>query len=565
MKKVWRPKIAPNGVEGAVTSDLLRSLLAKRGLTTQSEIENFLAPDYDRDLHDPFLMLEMARGAARILVAIKDNDRIAIFADYDADGVPGSALLAAFFKQINFQNFTVYIPDRHEEAYGLNNQALAALAQDGVKLIITVDCGVSDVGPVAEANRLGLTAIITDHHLTPEILPDAYAIVNPKRAGDPYPYKMLAGAGVVFKLVQALVRSKNSPAAEDFLTTPINNHWEKWLLDLVAIATVSDLVPLTGENRALVHFGLKGLRQTRRLGLRQLLDELNLAPEFVTEDDIGFSIGPRLNAASRMSHGAEAYALLTAENETEAVRLARHLELKNKERRSRVDEILNSPQLNDLTASPVFVLGNPAWPLGVLGLAAARLTEKYYCPVFLWGENGRQEIKGSCRSDGTVNIVELMKLADELAAPAAGGVNLFLNYGGHAGAGGFSLRRDRLSELTTHLQTAYQQLAKSPTNQDNLLYDSELTLADLTPDTYAVLEKLSPFGLDNPKPIFFLPDLTPVSQRAFGNGANHWELTFRPPGGGTMRAVQFFAPAPAGNPPRRLDLRLRIIDWRAAI
>ena len=587
MKKVWRPKIAPNGVEGAVTSDLLRSLLAKRGLTTQSEIENFLAPDYDRDLHDPFLLLDMARAAARILVAIKDNDRIAIFADYDADGVPGAAVLAAFFKQINFQNFTVYIPDRHEEAYGLNNQALAALAQDGVKLIITVDCGVSDVGPVAEANRLGLTVIITDHHLTPEILPDAYAIVNPKRAGDPYPYKMLAGAGVVFKLVQALVRVvlKKIPRTtlgndENFLTAPINNHWEKWLLDLVAIATVSDLVPLTGENRALVHFGLKVLRQTRRLGLRQLLDELNLAPEFVTEDDIGFSIGPRLNAASRMSHGAEAYALLTAENETEAVRLARHLELKNKERRSRVDEILNSPQLNDLTASPVFVLGNPAWPLGVLGLAAARLTEKYYCPVFLWGENGRQEIKGSCRSDGTVNIVELMKLADELAAPAAGGVNLFLNYGGHAGAGGFSLRRERLSELATHLQTAYQQLAKSPTNQDNLFYDSELTLADLTPDTYAILEKLSPFGLDNPKPIFFLPDLTPVSQRAFGNSANHWELTFRSPGGGTMRAVQFFAPPPAGNPPRRLDLlanleksyyrrrpelRLRIIDWRAAI
>ncbi|MEK7208826.1 MAG: single-stranded-DNA-specific exonuclease RecJ [Patescibacteria group bacterium] len=602
MKKKWR--LRPASVENNlnVLSPFLRQLLIQRGLTEQRNVDSFLTPDYERDLHNPFLMLDMERAVERIIKAIKDDERIAVFADYDADGVPGAAVLAAFFKQINFPNFTVYIPDRHEESYGLNNQALAALAQDGVKLIITVDCGVTDVAPVVEANRLGLEVIITDHHLVPEILPDAYAIVNPKRTGDPYPYKMLAGAGVVFKLVQALVREFVSPKSSDLLASgsarplvqqipaPFNSGWEKWLLDLVAIATVSDMVPLTGENRALVYFGLKVLRQTRRLGLRRLLDELNLAPEFVTEDDIGFSIGPRLNSASRMSHGHEAYALLTAEDEVEAARLARHLELKNKERRARVDEILNSPRLDNWIDSgeTVLVSGNSVWSLGVLGLAAGRLAEKYCRPVFLWGENGRGEIKGSCRSDGTVNIVELMKLAEISAAGS-----LFLNYGGHAGAGGFSLCHEHLPELADCLQTAYRQLAKFPvTNNESAaaagecFYDWQLPIEEINHETHALLDQIAPFGLDNPKPVFFLSDLELLSRRNFGNGARHLELVFKHPDLGQIKAVQFFAPLAATEGEslplagirldllvnleksyfrNRPELRLRIIDWRAAI
>src|SRR3989344_1693637 len=432
MQKNWCPRPASLAEDNLnVSSDLLRQLLVGRGVTNQDEAEKFLTPDYERDLHDPFLMLDMGRGVERIRRAVRDGERLEIFADYDADGVPGAVVLASFFRQIGFDNFSVYIPDRHDESYGLNNQALGTLAAAGVKLIITVDCGVTDHAAVAEANRLRMEVIVTDHHLVPEILPPAYAIINPKREADPYPYKMLAGAGVAFKLVQALLRS----VLKDAPRTDLSIGWEKWLLDLVAIATVSDLAPLTGENRALVHFGLKVLRRTPRLGLRALFRGLKLTPEFITEDDIGFLIGPRLNSASRMSHGAEAYALLTAEEELEADRVARRLEEKDQERRARVVAILGAARVEVSGNESVIVIGNSAWSLGVLGLAASRLVEEFRRPVFLWGRNGRGEIKGSCRSDGTVNIVELMKLAHSQAD------DLFLNYGGHAQAGGFSLRR----------------------------------------------------------------------------------------------------------------------------
>lgn len=584
MKKSWRPRVTnPN-----VSSDLLRQLLATRGLMEQTEVDNFLTPDYERDLHDPFLMLDMKRAVTRIMVAIKNNERIAIFADYDADGVPGAALVASFFKQINFKNFTVYIPDRHEESYGLNNDALAKLAQGGAKLVITVDCGVSDVKPIDFANESGLEVIVTDHHLPPEKLPAAYAIVNPKRVGDPYPYKMLVGAGVAFKLVQALVREFVSPRSSDILAygsarplaqqilAPVSNGWEKWLLDLVAIATVADMVPLTGENRALVYFGLKVLRRTPRLGLQQLFRAINLNSRFVTEDDVGFSIGPRLNSASRMSHGDEAYALLMAEDELKAERLARHLELKNKERRTRVDEILNSAQTDNFGDEAVLVLGHPSWSLGVLGLAASRLVEKHMRPVFVWGENGRGEIKGSCRSDGTVNIVELMKCAN------GADNNLFLNYGGHTGAGGFSLLAENLPNLNQHLCSAYQALEKTHTSNTDLFYDLELPLEKINEETFSIVDRLSPFGLENPKPIFYFKNLTPIKQRTFGNGNNHLELTFEHPDLGQIKAIQFFANTSlvASMSRHRLDilatleksyfrnrpeLRLRLIDWREAV
>ena len=575
MQKNWCPRPASLAEDNLnVSSDLLRQLLVGRGVTNQDEAEKFLTPDYERDLHDPFLMLDMGRAVERIRRAVRDGERIAIFADYDADGVPGAVVLASFFRQIGFDNFSVYIPDRHDESYGLNNQALGTLAAAGVKLIITVDCGVTDHAAVAEANRLRMEVIVTDHHLVPEILPPAYAIINPKREADPYPYKMLAGAGVAFKLVQALLRS----VLKDAPRTDLSIGWEKWLLDLVAIATVSDLAPLTGENRALVHFGLKVLRRTPRLGLQRLFARLNLAAEFITEDDISFLIGPRLNSASRMSHGAEAYALLTAADEAEADRLARHLEEKNNERRVSVAAILETVRSDSAAAAlgAVFVAGSPSWSLGVLGLAASRLAEQYRQPIFLWSRNGRGEIKGSCRSDGTVNIVELMKLAQGAAG------DLFLNYGGHAGAGGFSLAPERLPELAPRLSAAYLNLEKLLVSGDRL-FDLEVPFAVMNDATHSLLEPLAPFGPENPKPIFFLPRLLMLSRRTFGNGSNHLEMTFAHPDRGQIKALQFFSPAldgPALSAGQcvdllatleksyfrgRQELRLRIVDWRESV
>ncbi len=602
MMKTWRPRLAPElAVEKNlnVSSDLLRSLLLGRGVVDSKTAEEFLTPDYERDLHDPFLMLDMARAVERILKAISDNEKIVIYADYDADGVPGAAVIASFFNKISFNNYSVYIPDRHNESYGLNNFALASLATRGAKLIITVDCGVTDVGPVAEANRLGLEVIITDHHLVPEVMPTAYAIVNPKRAGDPYPYKMLAGAGVAFKLVQALLTGlKNfrrkrvvlkeaprttlgneSDADENFPIASVQDGWEKWLLDLVAIATVSDMVPLTGENRALAHFGLKVLRRTPRRGLRALAQALNIPLATISEDDIGFSIGPRLNSASRMSHGDEAYALLMANDESEALRLARHLESKNKDRRRAVDTILESVRGEGThldRRGGVLVLGDEAWSLGVLGLAASRLVEEVRQPVFIWGKNGNGAIKGSCRSDGTVNIVELMKLTSSLNP------DLFINYGGHAQAGGFSLTPERLSDLEEALNQAYLKLEKLPTTNGDLFYDLELPFDIISHDTHLLLEKLSPFGVENHKPVFYFPKLKLKSARFFGNGTRHLELTLFHADLGTVKAIQFFV-SPLSETPAsggyidilatleksyfrsRPELRLRLIDWRESL
>ncbi len=581
MIKNWRPcPVSLTEDNLNVSPDLLRRLLVGRGVTNQDQADKFLAPDYERDLPDPFLMLDMGRAVERIGRAVRDGERLAIFADYDADGVPGAAIIAAFFRRIGFSNFIVYIPDRHDESYGLNHQALGMLAADGVKLVITVDCGVSDVLPVAEANRLGMEVIVTDHHLVPEVLPPAYAIVNPKRPNDPYPYKMLAGAGVAFKLVQALARTVLGASLRTVLASDLPLGWEKWLLDLVAIATVADLVPLTGENRALVYFGLKVLRQTPRLGLQRLFARLNLAPEFITEDDISFLIGPRLNSASRMSHGQAAYALLTADDEIEADRLARHLEEKNNERRVSVAAILETVRLEVGAAASgaVFVAGSPSWSLGVLGLAASRLVEQHRRPVFLWSRNGRGEIKGSCRSDGTVNIVELMKATEESAGPG-----LFLSYGGHAQAGGFSLQPERLPVLAEHLSAAHRQLEKRPIANSDLFYDWELPLDAVTSETHSLLERLAPFGPENPKPIFFFPRLPLRSCRNFGQDSNHLEMVFPHPDRGQIKAIQFFSPASGGQIPRtngridllatleksyfraRPELRLRIIDWRVAV
>lgn len=581
MIKTWRVRPTTSEAEFNYPSALLRQLLAGRNLASHDEAERFLVPDYERDLHDPFLMKDMDRAVERILKAVGSGEKIAIYADYDADGVPGATIISSFFNQIGFKNFLVYIPDRHLEAYGLNDLALGALAGKGVKLVITVDCGITDIGSVAEANRLGLEVIITDHHLAPDVLPEAYAIVNPKRKGDEYPYKMLAGAGVAFKLVQALLSQvrnfssfthllAGSDADKNFSPATVSAGWEKWLLDLVAIATVSDMVPLTGENRALVHFGLKVLRRTPRAGLRALAQVLRLDLRFITEDDIGFSIGPRLNSASRMSHGDEAYALLTATDEVEARRLAYHLESKNKERRAAVSKILES--IGDGVSSNVLVLGNPAWSLGVLGLAASRLVEERRQPVFLWGKNGNGTLKGSCRSDGTVNIVELMKLADEL------GGGLFANYGGHAQAGGFAIAPERLAELEPSLNAAYAELEKLPSAGTDLFYDLELPWDIISHDTHSVLDRLAPFGVDNHKPVFYFPKLPLAGKKFFGNGTRHLELAFPHADLGTVKAIKFFAPdiLPKSSSVdllatleksffrSRPELRLRIVDWREA-
>src|ERR1035437_8219641 len=311
-------------------SEIIDILLEKRGINTPEAREIFLNPDYVRDLHDPFLMKDMERSCVRIFEAMEAKEKIVIYADYDCDGIPGAVILSDLFKKINYPNVEVYIPQRNSEGYGLNLTAIKQFVESGVKLIITIDLGITAVAEVAQAGIDGIDVIITDHHLPHATLPRAYAILNPKV--DEYPEKMLCGAGVVFKLVQGFLKKYG----EYYKISP---GWEKWLLDMAGIATLSDMVPLLGENRAIASFGRKVLRKSPRPGLQKLLAKMNIDQRYLSEDDIGFMVTPRLNAASRMDNPLRAFELLATVDEVEAGVLALHLSKINDERKSIVTGI----------------------------------------------------------------------------------------------------------------------------------------------------------------------------------------------------------------------------------
>ena len=518
--------------------DLTRKLLLARDITEADEAEKYLNPSYERDLYDPFLMKDMTKAVKRILQAIEDNERIVIYGDYDADGVPGVVVITSYFKEIGFTNFDIYIPDRGLEGYGMKDEAIIKLAEAGTKLVITVDCGASDVSQIAKAKELGIDMVITDHHLLPKKVPKAVAIVDNKQEKDEYPYKMLCGCAVAFKLVQALMKAGKYEFKEG---------WDKWLLDLVALATISDMVPLDGENRALTHFGLKVLRRTRRPGLLELFKATKIKRDFITEDDIGFVLAPRLNAASRMSHAVQSYFLLTTADPDQARDIAKHLEEKNNERKKMVDSIVGvveSRLLERKDIPAIIVAGDPTWPAGGLGLAANKIKDKYNKPVFIWGGLDASVRKGSSRSDGETNLVALMA--------EAGGKKFFNDFGGHFMAAGFSFTAGKEEELEKRLLEAFSKV-KGKKIEEDILVDAELSPADLIWDNYFQVEALSPFGIGNPKPIFLLKGVEIKNSKAFGNGGIHLELTFIGAGGKPVSAIGFFTctasdlPAQAGK------------------
>ncbi len=483
--------------------------------------------DYNTGVHDPFLLKDMDKAVKRILKAIKKEEKILIFGDYDADGVPATALLSTVFNWIGGVDYSIYIPDRHNEAFGLSSGAIKKFADQKVKLLITVDCGITDEEEVKLANDLGINVIITDHHLAPEVLPPALAVVDPKRLDCNYPYKNLCGTGVAFKLAQALLKQGQ------FET--VNNGREKWLLDLVAIATIADMVPITGENQVLAHYGLTVLQKTRRPGLIALCREMKIDPRFITEDDIGFSLGPRLNSASRMSHASEAYELLMSKDEAVAAKIAATLEGRNVERRSSVDIILKqAEEIIGEDQNSILVVGHPDFSLGVLGLTASRLVEKYKRPVFVWSVNGVGEVKGSCRSDGSVNIVELMKSANLI-----GDEPVFSDFGGHVMAGGFSLPLGKEGDLSERLNKAFITAEQQAVEQE-IVYDHTLTLDEVTNETYNFIRQFGPFGVENEKPIFLFKELLVSEVKMFGNGGLHLELKFKNTVGKSTPAIGFF-------------------------
>ncbi len=514
-----------------VYPELLGQLLFSRGIETQEEAEKFLNPDYSRDLHDPFLMKDMDKAVERILKAIESGEKILIYSDYDADGIPGAVVLKDFFKKIGYPNFENYIPHRHNEGYGLNLDAVKKFKETDVDLIITIDCGIKDLDEIKEAQEKGIDVIVTDHHIVGEKIPNAFAILNPKQEDCNYPYDGIAGAGVIFKLVQALLirlRERSKAIQEE-----IPEGWEKWLLDMVGLATISDMVPLKNENRAFSYFGMKVLRKTPRHGLNHLFRKLRMEKRNLTEDDLAFMITPRINVASRIDDPIKAFEMLSSDDEVVAGELATYLDKINSKRKTLVTTMVRqaNKKLKERDETDVIVVGSPEWNVGVVGLVASSLVGKHEKTSFVWGQDGKGNFKGSCRSCGAVDVVELMNNVDK---------NIFTNIGGHKMAGGFSISDDQIHFLEEKLNEAYQRVEKGEKN-NKLVVDKKITLDDINWENYKLIEKLAPFGIGNEKPTFLIEDVEIFNVKVFGKQNNHLGLDFRNAKGQNISSIQFFA------------------------
>jgi len=500
--------------------ELFEAMLKERGVTPEEQ-EGFLNPDYEK-LHDPLELPDMEKARDRVIRAIRDNEHIVVFSDYDCDGLPGAVVLSDFFARIGYENVSFYIPHRHDEGFGLNRDAIEEIATRGAKLIITIDCGIADTEEVALANENGIDVIITDHHKPNPVLPDAYAIINQNRDDSNYPFKGLCGAAVAFKLVQAIV------ACEAF---SVKAGMEKWSLDMVAIATLSDMVPLLGENRILARFGLSVLRKSPRPGLAALFKKMNLDQHTVSEDDVTFMITPRINAASRMGVPEDAFKLLRTKDYNEAERLALHLEQINNERKGVVASVVKEAKSRLTGRSEivdVIVIGNPEWRPALLGLVANSLVEEYQRPAFVWGRSGDGTLKGSCRSYNGYDLFALMSAIN----------GAFIEFGGHTGAGGFSVTLESLTTLEERLSKALQHLEAKPPSAEVSLLDINLT--DIGENLWDLVSSFAPFGMGNRKPIFKIPKAEIKSIKKFGKEGNHLEVTFNG-GDKEVKAISFFS------------------------
>lgn len=480
-----------------------------RGIRSAEAAEEFLNPDFLK-MHDPFLFPDMKKACDRIAEAREKKETIFIFADYDADGVPGAVILHTAFKVLGITP-RIYIPHREKEGYGLNKAAIDYMKAEGASLFITCDLGISNNEEIVYAKNLGLQSIITDHHtLPPELAGDACAIIHPKVGG--YPYKELSGGGVAYKLAQALLRTIGSSAPYS------GEAAEKWLLDLAAITTVADMMPLTGENRILTFYGLKVLNKTRRLGLRKLIETAGLELGKLDAHNIGFQIAPRINAAGRMDHANAAFELLICEDEREATRLAENLNRTNQERQRQTEIIVNEAKFQIVQEGKesdfCLFAWKPGWPLGLLGLAAGKISDTFKRPVILMTEV-EGKIKGSARSvEGWSVIAALQKLSE-----------LFSHYGGHPAAAGMTLKdKDNLKVFEEKIRELAKMELRDKELESGIKIDAELRIDEVSLKLCEEIGKFEPFGEGNEEPLFLSRNLEVRDVGIVGNGTKHLRL-----------------------------------------
>ena len=470
-------------------SPLLCQVLINRGITEAAAAQAFLTPSL-HDLPDPYRMHGMQQAVQRLMAAIRQGERIAIYGDYDVDGVTATALLVTFFHELGLQ-VPYYIPERASEGYGLNADSMRQLAGAGIRLLITVDCGSTALEEVALARRLGMDILITDHHQPPERLPDACAVLNPHQPACTYPNKHLCGVGVVFKLLTAL---RAALRQAQLLTDRLPNL--KRHLDFTALGTIADVMPLREENRVIVHYGLQELTQTRKPGLQALRQVSGRAEKPAGVGEVGFQLAPRLNASGRLGSATHSVALLTARDAHEAERLAQLLDTVNQQRRTlqqAMETAVHERIARQYNGRPpaAIVLGDPSWHLGVVGIVAAKIVEAYHRPTFLLHING-DTARGSGRSIPAFNLYcGLQHCAQWLR-----------QFGGHKYAAGLTMDTAQLPFLQEHF-IRFAAATLSPEDLQPILHlDAVLGLADITPALVTDLERCEPHGAGNPTPLF---------------------------------------------------------------
>lgn len=517
-------------------SSLVATLLWQRGVRSAEEAEAFLTPSWEAHAHDPSQFRHLTPAMNRVFSALEAGERITVHGDYDADGITGSTVLISTLYEIE-QRLTgraraesvvdYYIPHRDKEGYGVHKATIDTLQARGTKLLITVDCGISCVEEIAWARAREMDVIVVDHHQFGEVVPDAW-LIHPGLPDEAYPFKKLAAVGVAFKFATALLAEARRRALA------IPEGWEKWLLDLVAIATITDVVPLVGENRLLETFGLRVLNKTRRPGLMALIDAAGLVAGALDAESIGFAIGPRINAAGRMDHASLALRLLLADSHEEAKELAKELERCNRERQEATKRMMVEAErqlaeryplnaLNQPDASALF-LWNAEWSPALVGLVAGRFVERFARPTIVVGSHEGTWI-GSGRSTSVYDITDAMRTAGE---------GYLTRIGGHVQACGFALSDPNslpliAEQLHVHARNAFEETRPMPT----LLIDADLTLPEVTEGFVKEVQTLEPFGEGNTKPLFRSRNVLVTKADTIGSTGSHLRLTVAD--GGTMR------------------------------
>lgn len=499
---------------------VVAELLYHRGVRSQEEIDEFLNPDYSKDIHDPFLFDEMEQAVERIFLALNREEKIMIYGDYDADGVSAATILKETLDAIGAES-DVYLPHRETEGYGLNKEAVEQFSQENFELIITCDCGISDREEVELANEKNLDVIITDHHSIPEQTPDSHSTLHPKIEEENYPDQTLSGGGVAFKLAQGLL-TKHKQKNLDLDSEHSHEGFEKWLLDMVAIANVADMVPLQGEARTLTKYGLFVLNKTKRIGLQKLLLEARLMNDDgtlkkeINTGTISYQIAPRLNAAGRINHANVAYKLMITDDPIEATDLAYELNQNNQERQKMVKENIKQAkqQIERQQGEPIIFVIDDDWNQGVVGLIASKIQENNYKPTIAMTKKGG-EISGSGRSIEGFNIIKALQGMPEL----------FSTFGGHPQACGFTLKNnDDLDLFKEKLKNKYQEFTADKEITETLTIDAKVDMKHVDWDLHDILQDFEPFGVGNKKPKYLAEKLEINSVDPVGSNGNH--LTF---------------------------------------